>query len=1035
MKSRILKCIMLFITAFGLFSFSLEAQELEMKITGKVIDISGEPLIGVSIQEVGTTTGTVTDIDGEYTLGVTSANSVLKFTYIGFEEQHIKVDGRRVIEVKMVESSSELDEVVVIGYGTSRRSDLTGSVSSISTAGLENERSKNLQQILRGNIPGLNVGIATSAKGNTNIQIRGRRSLSASSTPLIVLDGVIYNGDLADINPNDIQNIDVLKDASSAAVYGAKSANGVVIVTTKAGKTEKPTIGFSSSLGITSLFRSADVYGPTEFIDWRSDVLKSVNRNAPAFVFENPKNLPAGKTMEEWLKYDNSSGDPQDVWLRRLGLSQVERDNYSNDQSTDWMKMVYGTGFEQSYNVNLSGRTEKLNYYWSLGHDNNEGVVKYDDYTIYRSRLRLNATITDFLSVGVNTQFSMRKESGSPASWAMVDNLSPWGQPTNLDGSMKIYPTDDAVAAKHPLIDRAHTSRDYTYKSLDNSIFAKITLPWELTYELRYSPRFTNNELYQHNSSEHPEYGMYDGRATRNTSSSFLWQVDNIVSWKKNINNIHDINITLLANSEKNQDWSQIMTGEGFVPNDVLGYHNIGAATIKTISSNDTYSTGDAYMARLFYSLKSRYLFTGTVRRDGYSAFGLENPRATFPSLALAWVFSEESFINNTPWLDYGKLRLSWGQTGNRSIGIYNALSTLGNAMITYVDSKGSVYQESYLNANRMGNRQLRWENTSSFNFGLDFSLFAQRINGSIELYSMNTTDLLVNRSLPSVTGFASVTSNLGRVNNKGLEFNLNSKNINTPNFSWDTSFNISYNKNEIKSLYGDMEDILDESGKVIGRKEVDDLSNGWFIGRSIDEIWDYKVLGVWQESESVEAAEYGLAPGDFKLEDLNDDGVFTNDDKQFLGLRTPPVRWSIRNNFTFFNNFDLSFLIYSNLNYKREFEEAKHNPTMTLERFNSFVVPYWTPDNPNSEFARLNSNMAGVSYKYWQDMSFLRLDNISVGYTFTNSMLKRMNLADLRLSLSARNVALLTKKFVLWDPEYAGPTPSYVTFGLNFTL
>lgn len=1026
---------MLFITAFGLFSLSLEAQELEMKITGKVIDISGEPLIGVSIQEVGTTTGTVTDIDGEYTLGVTSANSVLKFTYIGFEEQHIKVDGRRVIEVKMVESSSELDEVVVVGYGTMRRSDLTGSVSSISTAGLENEKNKNLQQILRGNVPGLNVGISTNAKGNTDIQIRGRRSLSASSTPLIVLDGVIYNGDLADINPNDIESIDVLKDASSAAVYGAKSANGVVIVSTKKGKTEKPTIGFSSSLGITSLFRSADVYGPNDFVDWRSDVLKSVNRNAPAYVFENPKNLPSGISMAEWLQYDNATGEPQDVWLRRLGLSQVERDNYSNGQSTDWMKMVYGTGFEQSYNINLSGRTDRVNYYWSLGHDNNEGVIQFDDYSIYRSRLRLDATITDFLNVGVNTQFSMRKESGSPATWAMVDNLSPWGQPTNPDGSMKIYPTDDAVAAKHPLIDRSHTMRDNTYKSLDNSLFAKVTLPWEITYEFRFSPRITNNELYQHNSSEHPEYGMYDGRATRNTSSSFSWQIDNIINWKKNINNIHDINVTLLANSEKNENWSQIMNGEGFVPNDILGYHNIGAATVRTISSSDTYSTGDAYMARLFYSLRSRYLFTGTIRRDGYSAFGLENPRATFPSLALAWVFSEEDFVNNNTWFDYGKLRLSWGQTGNRSIGIYNALSTLGNAMITYVDNSGSVYQESYLNANRMGNRKLRWESTTSFNVGLDFSMLAQKINGSIELYSMNTADLLVNRSLPSVTGFSSVTSNLGKVNNKGIEFTLNTKNITNPNFSWNTSFNISYNKNEIKSLYGDMEDILDESGKVIGRKEVDDLSNGWFIGRSIDEIWDYKVLGVWQESESVEAAEYGLAPGDFKLEDLNDDGVFTNDDKQFLGLRTPPVRWSIRNNFTFFNNFDLSFLIYSNLNYKREFEEAKHNPTMTLERFNSFVVPYWTPDNPNSEFARLNSNMAGVSYKYWQDMSFLRLDNISVGYTFTNSMLKRMNLADLRLSLSARNVALFTKKFVLWDPEYAGPTPSYVTFGLNFSL
>lgn len=1026
---------MLIITAGALLPFTLLAQNSGVRISGKVVDSSGESLIGVSIQEVGTTSGTVTDFDGEYILDVTSANSVLKYTYIGFEEQLINVDGRNRIDVVMSEATSELDEVVVVGYGTMRRRDLTGSVASISTANLENEKNKNLHQILRGNIPGLNVGISTSAKGNADIQIRGRRSLSATSTPLIVLDGVIYNGDLADINPNDIENIDVLKDASSSAVYGAKSANGVVIVTTKMGRTEKPTISFDTSFGTTSLFRYADVYGPAGFVDWRSDVLKSINRNAPAYVFEDPSKLGAGTTLDDWLSYDNATGDPQDIWLRRLGMSQVERDNYFRNQSTDWKSMVYATGLEQSYNVNLSGRTDKLNYYWSLGHDDNEGVIKFDDYSIYRSRLRLDATITDFLSVGVNTQFSMRKESGGPASWAMVDNLSPWGQPTNPDGSMKIYPTDDAVAAKHPLIDRSHTSRDYTYKSLDNTLFAKITLPWEITYELRYSPRFTNNELYQHNSSEHPEYGMYDGRATRNTSSSFLWQVDNIVTWNRSFNNIHDINITLLANAEKNQNWSQIMNGERFVPNDVLGYHNMGAATVRTISSSDTYSTGDAYMARLFYSYKSKYLFTGTVRRDGYSAFGLENPRATFPSLALAWVLSEEEYINNVPWLDHAKIRLSWGQTGNRSIGIYNALSTLGNAMITYVDDAGNAYQESYLNANRMGNRQLQWENTSSFNVGLDFSVLAQRVNGSIELYSMNTTDLLVNRSLPSVTGFGSVTSNLGKVNNQGIEFTLNTRNIETPNFSWDTSFNISYNKNEIKSLYGDMEDILDDDGNVIGRKEIDDLSNGWFIGRSIDEIWDYKVLGVWQENEVDEASKYGLSPGDFKLEDVNGDGKFTNDDKQFLGLRTPPVRWSIRNNFTFFDRIDLSFLIYSNWNYKKEFEEAKHNPTMTLERFNSFVIPYWTPENPTNDFARLNSNMAGVSYKYWQDMSFIRLDNISVGYTFPNSLVQKMKLRDLRVSLSARNVGLFTKKFVLWDPEYNGPTPSYVTFGLNFSL
>lgn len=1016
-----------------LLSFNVHSQSIA--INGRVVDTNGEALIGVNVIEEGTINGTVTDFEGLFEISVSSVSSKLKLSYIGYESIEILVEGKNKFDITMVELSSHLDEVVVVGYGTMRKKDLTGSVASLNASGFGKEKNKNLEQILRGNIPGLNVGISTSAKGNTSMGIRGKRSLSANSSPLIVMDGVIYNGDLSDISPNDIETIDVLKDASSAAVYGAKSANGVIIVTTKSGKTDKPTIGFDLSVGTISLFRSADVYGPEEFINWRSDVLKSVNRTAPEFVFNNPSNLQNGQTLDDWLKYDNAQGDPQDIWLRRLGLSQIERDNYFKNQSTNWKDMVLGTGIQQSYNVNISGKTNMLNYYWSLGMDDNEGVVKYDEYQVYRSRIKLDAKITDFLRVGVNTLFSVKSEPGAAASWGMIDNLSPWGQPTNDDGTMKIYPTDDAVAAKHPLIDRSYTNKDYKYKSLDNILYAKLDLPFDINYEFRYSPRFTNNELFLHNSSEHPEYGKYGGKAIRNTSSSMSWQIDNIVTWQKNIKNKHNFNVTLLANAEKNQDWSQIMNGEQFVPSDILGWHNMGSATVRSISSEDTYATGDAYMGRLFYSYKSKYLFTGTVRRDGYSAFGMYNPRATFPSLALGWVFSEEKMMNDLNWLDFGKLRFSWGKTGNRSIGIYNALSTLSNGMITYVDDSGNVFQESYLNANRMGNRLLQWENTSSLNFGLDFSIFEQRVDGSLDLYSMNTSSLLVNRTLPSVTGYPSVTSNLGEINNKGIEFTLNTINVNNPNFTWSTSFNISYNKNTILSLYGDFENILDDKGNIIGKKEVNDVSNGWFIGKSIDEIWDFKILGVWQKGEESEAARYKLAPGDFKLADINNDGEFTNEDKVFQGYRTPPIRWSLRNSFTFKNNLDLSFLLYSNWNFKRGFSEAKHNPTMTLERFNSFVIPYWTPENPQNDFARLNSNMAGVGYEVWQDMSFVRLDNISIGYTFPEVVSDKLKLSDLRLSVSARNIALFTKKFVLWDSEYSGPTPSYVTFGLNFTL
>jgi len=1015
-------------------TYSDELPQQKKVLTGTVTDEKGETIIGANVSLKGTTTGTVTDIDGNYSLEISSGN-VIVVSYIGYIPQEIQINDQSRLNIKLSESLQALDEVVVIGYGSMRKQDLTGSVSSVRSAKYEDEKPKNIQDLLRGNIAGLNIGLSTNAKGGGDLQVRGKRTLKANAAPLLVLDGVIYNGALDDINPEDIESIDVLKDASSAAVYGAKSANGVVIINTKRGNTEKPTINLNMGLGIATLFRSADVYEGDEFIDWRTDVLKSVNRNAPAYVFSDPRNLPSGVSLEDWKAYDGSQGEPVDIWLRRIGLSQPERDNYAKGQTTDWKDMVFRTGIQQNYNLSLSGKSDRVTYYWSLGYTDNEGVIEKDYYSIFRSRLRLEANVTDFLTVGLNTMFSYRQENGgNGVAWGQIERLSPYGQPTNPDGTFKIYPTDDAIAAKHPLIDRYYTERNYTYKSLDNTLFAKVKLPLGITYELNFSPRFTNADQYIYQSAEHPEYAKDGGIATRTPNSTFVWQVDNILRWRQTFKDDHTFDVTLLANAEKNQTWEQSMTGKQFVPSDVLGYHNMGAATVVTIRSTDNYSTGDAYMGRLFYSYKSKYLFTGTVRRDGYSAFGISNPRATFPSAALAWVFTNESFVK-APWLNYGKLRLSWGVNGNRSIGIYDALSSMQNGMVTYIGADGAAYQESYLNSDRMSNQFLKWEKTNSFNLGVDLTLFKERLSANLDVYTMTTNDLLVDRSLPNITGYASVAANLGKIANRGVEVTLNSRNIETENFNWGTSFNFSYNKNKIKSLYGDMVDVLDANGNVIGKKEADDIKNKWFIGHATDEIWDYKIEGVWQENEAEEAAKYKQAPGDFKLKDVNGDYIYTNDDKEFQGHTTPRFRWSMRNEFTFFKQFDFSFSFYSSWGHKRIFNQAKHNPTMTLERFNSYILPYWTPENPINNFARLNSNMAGVTFDVYRDMSFIRLDNITLGYRVPQEFLTKYKITRLKLLLTARNVAVWTKDFNFWDPEYAGPAPSYVTFGLNISL
>ena len=1013
-----------------------ELEVIQQKsVSGRVTDKTGSPLPGVTVVVKGTTAGTITDVSSDYSLKNVDPGSTIVFSFVGMVTQEIVVGKQSVINVTLKEETIGIDEVVAIGYGTIRKKDLTGSVSSVKGSAVENEAPNNIQQLLRSNIAGLNIGMVTSAKGGGSIEIRGQRTLKAGASPLIVLDGVIFNGDLNDINPVDVESVDVLKDASSAAVYGAKSANGVVIINTKVGKASKPTIGINVNTGITSLFRSAEVYSPTEFLDWRTDVLYSINRSAKPYMYNDPRTLPSEISVDEWLAYDASQGDNVEVWLRRIGLSDIEIANYKKGQSTIWKDMVFRTGLEQDYNISLSGKTDLLTYYWSLGYTNNEGVVVNDDYSIYRSRMRLEAKVTNFLTVGLNSLFSLRDESGYPVTWNMYDNISPWGQPTNEDGTYKIYPTNDGVAARHPLVDSYYADRKYMYKSFDNVVFAKITLPFEITYEFNYSPRFTNNELFQHQSSDHPEWGLVGGKSSRNTSNGFIWQIDNLLKWKKTFNDNHQIDITLLANAEKAQAWSQNMSNEGFVPSDVLGYHYVGSGTVPIISSNDTYSTGDAYMGRVFYSYKSKYLITGTIRRDGYSAFGIKNPRATFPSAAIGWVFTEEPFFRFSA-MNYGKLRLSWGANGNRAIGIYDALSSMGNGMITYVNSTtGAVFQQSYLNASRMGNNLLKWEKTNSFNLGLDLSFFESDLNTTIELYSMNTEDLLVDRSLPSITGYNSVASNLGQVNNKGIELTINSTNLKSKNLTWKTMFNFSLNRNKIVSLYGNMVDILDASGKVIGRREADDIGSKLFINHAIDEIWDYNLIGVWQAGEETEAAKYKLAPGDFKLKDVDTSYTFTNTDKEFLGFKKPRFRWSIRNDFNIMKNISFSFSIYSYWGYKNVFNEAKHNPTMTLDRFNSFKIPYWTSENPRNDFARLNSNMAGVAYDVWWDKSFIRLDNVSLSYNFPKTLLQNYNIQNLKVLLTARNVAVWTREFMFWDPEYTGPTPSYVTLGINVTL
>ncbi len=1005
-------------------------QPTDKTVSGQVLSKDDNtPIPGVTVLVKNTTNGTTTDGEGRFKINVSDNTAILVFSSVGYLSQEMVVGNKTTINISLGTDQKILNEVVVVGYGTQKKRDLTGAVSQINTTKLENENPNSVQDILRGNVAGLNVGMSPSAKGGGSLLVRGRNSLNAATSPLLVLDGAIYYGELSDINPNDIETIDVLKDASSAAVFGAKAASGVILITTKKGQEGKPRVNINTNFAVASVARNQEVLSPDGFVNWRSDVMKNINSTYKPGQFNNPNQLPSGVSLDQWMAYDGSSGDPTTVWLQRLGMQPIEIENYKAGKSVNWYDMIFQNGARQDHTVSVSGRKEGTSYYMSMGYLDNNGIIYGDRFKTIRGRINLESKVTKFLSVGMTTQFADRDESQVPVDWNLARTLSPWGSEFDANGNYTWRPNNEASGGKHPYYDRSFIDRRTKITTLNTTIFGLVTLPFGITYRLNYTPQLEFYERYNHESSKHAEWAAVGGNVSRQQRKTFYWQVDNILKWNKTFG-IHNFDVTLLANAEQFQRWDNTMTNRGMLPSDVLGYHGINTGINPTVSSNDEYSTGDGLMARMFYSLQDRYMITLSTRRDGYSAFGQKNPRALFSSAALGWVFTDEKFFKSS-WLNYGKLRLSWGSNGNRDIGRYLALSDLTTGKYIYIKPDGTPYLVNQLYVSRMQNPNLKWERTNSFNLGLDFGILNNRLDGSIEVYRSSTKDLLVQRSLPNIVGFDWVMDNLGEVQNRGFEISLNSINMNKENLTWRSTFNLQLNRNKIVHLYGD----LDKNGK-----EIDDVANRWFIGHSIDEIWNYQVDGIWQTSEQAEAAKYGVKPGDFKIKDVDGDGKYTNADKDFQGWTNPRFRWTFRNEFKLFKNFDVSMVMYSYWGHKTAFNQMKNRDGF-LDRTSSYVFPYWTAENPSNEWARLYSSEGGASgFSVYQDRSFIRLDNISVAYTVPKSLIQKANIQNLKFFGSVRNVGYYAPKWNFWDaePDDSGnnvPAPRIVSFGIDITL
>jgi len=1005
-----------------------------------VQSVDGTPIEGVSVLLTGRNTGTSTGIDGKFKLDVPAGTKgTLTFTHTSYATQTQNISNQEMV-VTLQSNIEDLDEVVVVGYGTQKRKDLTGAVSSVQAEKLEKEAPRSVQDLLRGNAAGLVIGQGNTAKGDADLLVRGRGTLKAGASPLNVVDGVIFDGSFADINPNDIASIDILKDASATAVYGARAANGVVLITTKRGTSGKPIITLNGNYGIVENSYMPKVMNGEQFLAYRYDYEMGKRtqdyHNQYPEMFVDPRKL-LNTNVLSWYNYDQQTAstsvtDEQLLrsWLSRLEMRSPEIENYLIGKETNWQDQVFQKGTQQDYTVSVSNKTENLNYYLSLNHVDREGIIVGNRFKNFRTRINLESKITNFLKVGANANFSARDESFLQADWAQSAIIPPYASNNieDINSLYRRYPTGD-VTPVNPFFDNMFRDRVDRYNTLNSTLFGIITLPYGFEIQSNFTPSFVWREYYNHDSSQNPEWAAQGGKVERTFQKTYNWQLDNVLRWKK-VYDQHNFEVTLLQNAEKGQYWSTKATASNFVPSDILGWHRIQAGTVPLNESDDTYRTGDALMGRIFYSFKDTYLFTASVRRDGFSAFGSQNPRATFPALAFAWNLTNESFMQSTKtWLDYGKVRLTWGRNGNRDIPQYDALSDMTSSLHPYIDGKGNIYLGSQLYVNRMANLGLKWENKESYNFGLDFAILKNRISGALDIYSATTHDLLVDRELPEIVGFSSVAANLGELKSNGIDISLTGNIIQKESFRWSSNFIFMLNRRKIVKLYGDMVDINDAAGNIIGQKEADDIKNRWFIGQDPDRIWDYERNGIWQENELDEAEKYGLQPGDFKYIDQNGDGVMTDADRVFQKYRTPRFRWSWRNDFNY-KNLSLSVFLYSNWGQSDSFNRAANNSSFA-DRTTDYVIPRWTPENNINDYARIGSKNIGTNYV---DKSFIRLENISLSYLVPSSILNKASIRNLRLSASIRNVAFWAPRWEFGDPE-GFPVPRTYNLSLNFSL
>ena len=971
-------------------------------VKGQVTDKNGDAVIGATVKVKDAQTGTVTDFNGNFSLSVQKAGSIV-VSYIGYLTKEVAFTPGQSLNITIEEDATALDEVVVVGYGVQKKSDVTGSVTSINKDRLSKLPVTNVLQAVQGAAAGVTISQGSSIPGDApSALVRGRNSINAGTGPYIVVDGIPISksgGSLNDINPGDIESMEILKDASATAIYGTNGANGVILITTKHGKDGKPSVSYNGYIGFENFAKKMDFCNGAQITQRYKD-----------YVAQNP-----GETMyNDYVKNQN------------------EADAQAAGKETDWLyDMVSQTGIIQDHNVTVNGGADKIKYFISGDYMSQKGVLKGFNYKRYSLRMNIDADVTNYLKIGTNSYIVSHNRDGGRVNFLMAEAMSPYGKVYEDDGSYCIYPMYTESLFFNPMrdVNQDHERRQWNINlnAYADINFGNIWKPLEgLSYKFNFGYSFVPRRENYYNGAEQNDQNGYGYIFNAETQSR---TVENILTYAKDIKK-HHFDITLLYASSRKKYHDNTATGAKFI-NDELLWHNLGGGATQTAKSyTDLYKTV-SQMGRLNYSYDSRYLFTFTVRRDGSSVFGSDNKYGTFPSIALGWNIANEKFMEKVDWLNNLKLRLSYGKAGNEAIGVYETLAKMSNAALTMDGQSATALYPS----SRMGNSGLGWETTKTFNIGIDFGILNNRINGNIDFYTSKTTDLLLQRNLPKISGYSNVYMNMGETANKGLEITINSKNIVTKDFTWGTNLVWSWNKNEIKDLYGDKQD---------------DLGNRWFIGEPISVIYDYVMEGIWQKDE-IERGDHlnhdpQAQPGDVKLADLNGDGKITPEgDKKIQGQTTPKWIGGMTNTFTY-KNLSLSIFIQTVQGLKRNNSLLAMASDEMGRRNSTTEIGYWTESNPSNEYRSLSKTSNRWGYGFPRSAAFTRIKDITLSYQFPAQICNMLHLNALTVYASGRNLFTFTD-WKGWDPEsditqrgwrdYENnyPMTKSMVFGLNVTF